>query len=189
MLLALERRSWNAPSVIAQSSAALLRSPGVDNVLQDMKTFRLACSSGDILLSPTTPGRGVSYGISWFARGAQVGMCETCLFGSCVRCSCCMDPWARVRPGGVYMYDCTYPWLFWSNFILISDIVWYFFWTSKSALDLFEGSLRVLLGTMDGMQPRKHWPPTVALTQGSWMFSSQQVGRPPSAWNSHSTGP
>ena len=41
-------KKLNAPSVIAQSSAALLRSPGVDNVLQAMKTFRLACSSGDI---------------------------------------------------------------------------------------------------------------------------------------------
>ena len=47
-------KKLNAPSVIAQSSAALLRSPGVDNVLQAMKTFRLACSSGDILLPPTT---------------------------------------------------------------------------------------------------------------------------------------
>ena len=47
-------KKLNVPSVIAQSSAALLRSPGVNKVLQAMKTYRLACSNGDILLMPIT---------------------------------------------------------------------------------------------------------------------------------------
>ena len=47
-------KKLNAPSVIAQSSAALLRLPDINKVLQAIKTYRLACSSGDILLLPTT---------------------------------------------------------------------------------------------------------------------------------------
>ena len=43
----------NGPSVIAQSSAALVRTPGLHGVLKALKAFREACSNGEIKLSPS----------------------------------------------------------------------------------------------------------------------------------------
>ena len=46
-------KTLNGPSVIAHSSAALVRAPGLHGVLKALKAFREACANGDIKLSPS----------------------------------------------------------------------------------------------------------------------------------------